>query len=65
MAGLRRRGVVRLNLEIALEGIAGLVALGWLDPRRSADPAAVPDAVVDLANAALDAGLRPQYRIIR
>jgi hypothetical protein len=65
MAALRRRGRVRLNLDIAPEGIAGLVALGWLDPRYRGDPTAVPGAIIDLANAALDAGLRPRYRIIR
>jgi hypothetical protein len=51
-----------LRLPIAPEGIAELVRLGWLNRRDCRDPAAVADAVIDLANGALDARLRPATR---
>jgi hypothetical protein len=56
---LRVRGSMMLRLPIAPEGIAGLVQAGWLAPRVCRDPAAVAEAVIDLADAALAARLRP------
>lgn len=54
LAALRVRGQMVLPpIPIAPEGIAALVTGGWLDRRRCRDPAAVADALVDLANAAL------------
>jgi hypothetical protein len=46
-------------VPIAPEGVAELVRLGWLDRRQCRQPAVLTDALIDLANAALDAGLRP------
>jgi hypothetical protein len=60
LANLRRRGQMVLRLPIAPEGIADLVALNWLDRRYSGIPAAVADAVIGLASAALNRGLRPR-----
>jgi hypothetical protein len=58
LAALRTRGRMRLTVTIAPEGIAELARLGWLARRDCRDPAAMADAVVSLADAALDTGLR-------
>jgi hypothetical protein len=50
-----------LGLPISREEIAGLAQLGWIAPRDCRDPAALANAVIDLANAALDARLRPRW----
>jgi hypothetical protein len=49
-----------LQLRISPEGIAGLAQIGWIAPRDCRDPAVVADAIIDLADAALDARLRPR-----
>lgn len=59
VAALRRRGRTKLELPIEPEAILDLAALGWMDCRQCLNPGVVADAVVDLASAALDAGLRP------
>jgi hypothetical protein len=59
LAAWRRRGQMVLRLPIAPEGIADLVAFNWFDRRCCGDPAAAADAVIDLASAALDGGLKP------
>jgi hypothetical protein len=59
LAALRRLGRVVLRVPIAPEGVAELVLLGWLDRRQCRQPAVLADVLIDLANAALDAGLRP------
>lgn len=56
---------MRPAILIGAEGIAQLVSGHWLDRSSCGDPAAVAAAIVHLANAALDAGLRPRYRMIR
>jgi hypothetical protein len=47
------------HISVMPEGIAGLVSRGWLEARQIRNPVSLADAIVDLANAALDAGLRP------
>jgi hypothetical protein len=59
LTALRRRGRMVLQLPIAPEGIAELVRLGWLPRHCFPDPATVGDAISELADAALDARLRP------
>jgi hypothetical protein len=56
---LRKRGRMELRVPIGAEGIARLICLGWVDPRQCRQPAILTDVLIDLANAALDAGLRP------
>lgn len=65
LAALRRLGAIVVRVPIAPEGIAELVRLGWLDigQRLIVRPTSVADAIVKIANAALDAGLRPDYNI--
>jgi hypothetical protein len=56
MAHLRdrkRRGVVRVELEIARPGVERLSACGWLRPEKQHDRQAVAQAVLDCASAAL------------
>ncbi len=60
LAALRRLGRVVLQVPIAPEGLAELVHLGWLDRRQCRQPAVLTDVLIDLANTALDAGLRPR-----
>ncbi len=62
LAALRRLGWAVLRVPIAPEGIAELVHLGWLDRRQCRQPAVLVDVLIDLANAALDAGLHPERR---
>jgi hypothetical protein len=59
-------------VPIAPEGVIALVAAGWLGRRQCGDPAAVAAAVIELADAALDLGVRPpiteglgDHRIVR
>jgi hypothetical protein len=59
LAVLRRLGAVVIRVPIAPEGIAEMVHLGWLDLRQCRQPAVLADVLIDLANAALDARLRP------
>jgi hypothetical protein len=56
---LRRRGRIDLVVPIGAEGIARLIYLGWVDRDQCRQPAILADVLIDLANAALDAGLRP------
>jgi hypothetical protein len=56
---LHKRGRVELQVPIGAEGIARLICLGWLDRSECRQPALLADVLIDLANAALDAGLRP------
>jgi hypothetical protein len=51
-----------LRLPISPEGIARLARLGWAAPRDCHHAAAVTDAVIHIADAALDTGLRPSWR---
>jgi hypothetical protein len=60
LRALHRRGTMRLELRLAPEGVAALVGLGWLQPRDCHAPGILADVVADLANAALNAGLRPR-----
>jgi len=55
------RGLGRVVVQVPLEpeGIAELVRLEWLDRRQCRQRTTLADALIDLANAALDAGLRP------
>ncbi len=62
LAALRSLGRVMLRVPIAPEGIAELVHLGWIDRRECRQPAVLVDVLIDLANAALDAGLHPERR---
>jgi hypothetical protein len=48
-----------VRVQVSPQGIGELVRLNWLDVRQIQSPAAVADAVVEVANAALDAYLRP------
>jgi hypothetical protein len=57
---LRTLAPLMLGIPITPEGIASLAALGWLDPHAGRNPEAVAEAIVALAGAALDAGLRPE-----
>lgn len=59
LAALRGFGRLVLRVPIAPEGVAELVRLGWLDRNQCRQPAILTDVLIDLANAALDAGLRP------
>lgn len=59
LAALRRLGRIVPQVPIAPEGIAALVHLGWLDRRQCRHPTVLADVLSDLANAALDARLRP------
>jgi hypothetical protein len=59
LAALRRLGRVVVRIPIAPDGIAELVRLGWLDRRQCRQLAVLADVLIDLANAALDVGLRP------
>jgi hypothetical protein len=43
------------RLPISVEGIAELARLGWIEPQDCRNPAVVAAAVIDLADAALDA----------
>lgn len=56
---LRVRGRMVVRLPISPEGIGELARLGWLAPRDCHTPATVADALIELANTALDNGLRP------
>ena len=58
LAALRRVGAVKGVVSVAPEGIVEMVRLGWLDRHSCRHPRVVGDAITDLANAALDAGLR-------
>jgi hypothetical protein len=60
LAALRRHGQVVLQVPISPEGVVELLRLGWLDRRQYWQPAALADVIIDLANAALDARLRPR-----
>jgi hypothetical protein len=51
---------VTVRVSVAPEGVAGLIKLGWLDVPRMGSPTALANAVVDIADAALDAGLPPK-----
>ncbi|MGH7098113.1 MAG: hypothetical protein ACREE4_10715 [Stellaceae bacterium] len=55
----RKAGVVLIDIECPPKAIARLVQLGWLDPARRGNRAAVEDAVVALLNRALSKGLWP------
>jgi hypothetical protein len=57
---LRKRGRMDLLVPIGAEGIARLICLGWVNPNQSRQSAVLTDVLIDLANAALDAGLRPE-----
>ena len=61
LPGALRHGRQRLVLElpICVDAVRDLVHLGWLSVERLRDTGAVADAVIDLADAALAAGLRP------
>jgi hypothetical protein len=59
LAALRRVGAVKGIISVAPEGLVELVRLGWLDRHSCRHPRVIGDAITDLANAALDAGLRP------
>jgi hypothetical protein len=61
LAALRRRGMMLLRLPISPEGIADLVTLDWLDRRNCGYLGSVANAVSDLADAALEARLRPRW----
>jgi hypothetical protein len=54
----KRRGAVRVALDISSEGIGELARLGWLDAKRVDDPAAVGNAILAIGGAALRRGLR-------
>jgi hypothetical protein len=56
---LRKRGRIELRVPIGADGIARLICLGWLDRNECRQPAILADVLIDLANAALYAGLRP------
>jgi hypothetical protein len=60
LAALCRRGKLILRLPIAPEGVGELVRLGWLHHSDCHDPASVGEAIIELANAALDARLRSE-----
>jgi hypothetical protein len=60
LAALRRLGAVEGIVSVAPEGIIEMVRFGWLDRHNCRHPRVVADAITDLANAALDAGLRPR-----
>jgi hypothetical protein len=57
LCAVRRSVTVRVS--VAPKGIAGLVSFGWLDARQILNPALIADAIVDVVDTALDAGLRP------
>jgi len=59
LAALRRVGAVKGIVSVAPEGLVEMVRLGWLDRHSCRHPRVIGDAITDLANAALDAGLRP------
>jgi hypothetical protein len=59
-----RRAAVRdvaLELSINAEGVLDLCTLGWLDPDKLQDPAAVGDAEAWLTNEAFVLRLRPSH----
>jgi hypothetical protein len=60
LAALRTLGRVVLRVPIAPEGVAELVRLGWLERRQGRQPTVLADVLIELANAALDTGLRPR-----
>jgi hypothetical protein len=57
---LSKVGRIELRVPIGAEGIARLVCLGWLDRNQCQQPAILAEVLIDFANAALDAGLRPR-----
>ena len=57
---LHKRGRIELRVPIGPEGIVQLICLGWVDRHQCRQPAILADVLIDLANAALDAGLRPR-----
>jgi hypothetical protein len=59
LAALRRVGGVKGLVSVAPEGLVEMVRLGWLDRHSCRHPRVIGDAITDLANAALDACLRP------
>jgi hypothetical protein len=60
LAVLGKVGRIELRVAIGAEGIARLVYLGWLDRNQCQQPAMLAEVLIDLANGALDAGLRPR-----
>jgi hypothetical protein len=59
LAALKRLGPIVIGVPVGPEGIAELVDLGWLDRGSCRHSADLADAVIDLATAALAAGMRP------
>jgi hypothetical protein len=59
LAALLRRGRMMLRMPISPEGVAELVRLGWLHHSDCHDALTVADAIIELAEAALAASLRP------
>jgi hypothetical protein len=57
---LHKRGRIELRVPIGAEGIARLFCLGWLDRNECQQPAVLVEVLIDVANAALNAGLRPE-----
>lgn len=50
---LKRQGAAVVAITVGADAIESLAALGWLDPARSADKAAVQSAVIAIAAKAI------------